>query len=192
MDGRQIVLVLTAEFSVLNTEIFQLEALSRFTVFTQLQSRMSSCLSSTLSLSKILFLPTYVIYLFTLIYLNVVWSLKNLFFTTDIITIYYFNSILYYMLYDNIILKLIRKYNILWIRKINVFQLYFCHCNRSTYIGRSEKNVKQHLSWNNNMLCIKKNKCFSTVLLLSKKSIKTDSILLVRTFKISSPPESIQ
>ena len=38
------------------------------------------------------------------------------------------------------------------------------------------------------MLCIKKNKCFSTVLLLSKKSIKTDSILLVRTFKISSPP----
>jgi hypothetical protein len=142
MDGRQIVLVLTAEFSVLNTEIFQLEALSRFTVFTQLQSRMSSCLSSTLSLSKILFLPTYVIYLFTLIYLNVVWSLKNLFFTADIITIYYFNSILYYMLYDNIILKLIRKYNILWIRKINVFQLYFCHCNRSTYIGRAEKNVK--------------------------------------------------
>ena len=142
MDGRQIVLVLTAEFSVLNTEIFQLEALSRFTVFTQLQSRMSSCLSSTLSLSKILFLPTYVRYLFTLIYLNVVWSLKNLFFTTDIITIYYFNSILYYMLYDNIILKLIRKYNILWIRKINVFQLYFCHCNR-TYIGRAEK------TWNN-------------------------------------------
>jgi len=72
MDGRQIVLVLTAEFSVLNTEFFQQEALSRFTVFTQLQSRMSSCLSSTLSLSKILFLPTYVIYLFTLIYLNVV------------------------------------------------------------------------------------------------------------------------
>jgi len=125
MDGRQIVLVLTAEFSVLNTEIFQQEALSRFTVFTQLQSRMSSCLSSTLSLSKILFLPTYVIYLFTLIYLNVVWSLKNLFFTTDIITIYYFNSILYYMLYDNIILKLIRKYNILWIRKINVFPTVF-------------------------------------------------------------------
>ena len=122
---RQIVLVLTAEFSVLNTEFFQQEALSRFTVFTQLQSRMSSCLSSTLSLSKILFLPTYVIYLFTLIYLNVVWSLKNLFFTTDIITIYYFNSILYYMLYDNIILKLIRKYNILWIRKINVFPTVF-------------------------------------------------------------------
>jgi len=124
MEGRQIVLVLTAEFSVLNTEIFRLEALKRFTVFTQLQSRMSSCLSSTSSLSKILFLPTYVIYLFTLIYLNVVWSLKNLFFTTDIITIYYFNSILYYMLYDNIILKLIRKYNI-------------------TYIGRAEK------TWNN-------------------------------------------
>ncbi len=99
MDGRQIVLVLTAKFSVLNTEIFQLEALSRFTVFTQLQSRMSSCLSSTSSPSKILFLPTYVIYLFTLIYLDVVWSLKNLFFTADIITIYYFNSILYYMLY---------------------------------------------------------------------------------------------
>ena len=56
---RQIVLVLTAEFSVLNTEFFQQEALSRFTVFTQLQSRMSSCLSSTLSLSNILFLPTY-------------------------------------------------------------------------------------------------------------------------------------
>ena len=77
MDGRQIVLVLTAEFSVLNTEFFQPEALSRFNVFTQLQSRMSSCLSSTLSLSNILFLPTYlptyyVIYLFTLIYLNVV------------------------------------------------------------------------------------------------------------------------
>ena len=126
MEGRQIVLVLTAEFSVLNTEFFQQEALSRFTVFTQLQSRMSSCLSSTLSLSNILFLPTYyVIYLFTLIYLNVVWSLKNLFFTADIITIYYFNSILYYMLYDNIILKLIRKYNILWIRKINVFPTVF-------------------------------------------------------------------
>jgi hypothetical protein len=169
MDGRQIVLVLTAEFSVLNTEFFQQEALSRFTVFTQLQSRMSSCLSSTSSPSKILFLPTYVIYLFTLIYLNVVWSLKNLFFTADIITIYYFNSILYYMLYDNIILKLIRKYNILWIRKINVFQLYFCHCNRSTYIARAEKKKKktwkQHLSWNNNMLCIKKNKCFPTVFL---------------------------
>ncbi len=58
MDGRQ-VLVLTAEFSVLNTEFFQQEALNRFTVFTQLQSRMSSCLSSTLSLSNILFLPTY-------------------------------------------------------------------------------------------------------------------------------------
>jgi len=72
------------------------------------------------------YLPTYyVIYLFTLIYLNVVWSLKNLFFTADIITIYYFNSILYYMLYDNIILKLIRKYNILWIRKINVFPTVF-------------------------------------------------------------------
>ena len=39
MEGRQIVLVLTAEFSVLNTEIFRLEALRRFTVFTQLQSR---------------------------------------------------------------------------------------------------------------------------------------------------------
>ena len=38
MEGRQIVLVLTAEFSVLNTEIFQLEALRRFTVFTRLQS----------------------------------------------------------------------------------------------------------------------------------------------------------
>ncbi len=62
MDGRQIVLVLTAEFSVLNTEIFRLEALRRFTVFTQLQSRMSSCLSSTSSLSKILFLPTYLRY----------------------------------------------------------------------------------------------------------------------------------
>jgi len=61
MDGRQIVLVLTAEFSVLNTEFFQQEALSRFTVFTQLQSRMSSCLSSTLSLSNILFLPTYLL-----------------------------------------------------------------------------------------------------------------------------------
>jgi hypothetical protein len=134
MDGRQIVLVLTAELSVLNTEIFRLEALRRFTVFTQLQSRMSGCLSSTSSLSKILFLPTY---------------LRN--------------NIYICMDGRQIVLVLIEN-NILWIRKINVFQLYFCHCNR-TYIGRAEKNVKQHLSWNNNMLCIKKNKCFPTVFL---------------------------
>ena len=83
MDGRQIVLVLTAKFSVLNTEIFRLESKSPPPPPESFKGPPPDPLPPMKSIN----------YLYR--------------------RYYYFKSILYYMLYDNIILKLIRKYNIL-------------------------------------------------------------------------------
>ena len=77
MDGRQIVLVLTAKFSVLNTEIFRLESKS-----PPPRSHLRAPPDPLPPMKSINYLYR---------------------------RYYYFKSILYYMLYDNIILKLIRK-----------------------------------------------------------------------------------
>ncbi len=74
----------------------------------------------------------YVIYLFTLIYVNFSFftNINSKILYAILVQFLILSQIkyvkIYYMLYENITLKFIIN-NILWIRKINVFQLCFCH-----------------------------------------------------------------